>query len=92
MEGISTSFERLIDITVAVGHRQIANGDVVVVYLDNQPSSHWKLGLVQIGADGEVRAASVQVTSKEKSKTLCRPLQYLYPLEIRCSQEEDAVG
>ena len=77
------------------GTPQIAVGDVVVVYSDNQPRSRWKLGLVErveIGADGEVRAASVRVTSKEKSKTLCRPTQHLYPLEVRYSQEEDAVG
>ena len=56
---------------------QIAVGDVVVVYLDNQPRSHWKLGLierVEIGADGEVRAASLRVTSKGKSKILCRSI------------------
>ena len=66
----------------------------MVVYSDNQPRSHWKLGLVErveIGADGEVRAASVRVTSKEKSKTLCRPIQHLYPLEVRYSQEGDVI-
>ena len=59
------------------GTPQIAVGDVVVVYSDNQPRSNWKLGLVErveIGADGEVRAASGRVTSKGKTKTLCRSI------------------
>ena len=77
------------------GTPQIAIGDVVVVYSDNQPRSHWKLGLVEqveIGADGEMRATSVRVISKENFRTLCTPIHNLYPLEVRYLQEEDAVG
>ena len=38
-----------------------------------------------------VWAASVRVTNKEKSSTLCRPIQHLYPLEVRSTQEEEAI-
>ena len=67
----------------------IAVGDVVVVYAEGQPRSYWKLGVIEklmLGGDGVVQAASVKVTIKGKSKTLCRPIQHLYPLEgYRCS-------
>ena len=75
------------------GTPQIAVGDVVVVYAEGQPRSHWKLGVIEqlmVGADGEVRAASVRVSNKGRSSTLCRPIQHLYPLEVRGSQEEEA--
>ena len=70
-------------------------GDVVIVHTENQLRSHWKLGItkrVKTGANGEVRASSVQVTTNGKSNnTLCRPIQHLYPLEVRRSKEEDAI-
>ena len=41
------------------GTPQIVVGDVVVVHTENQPRSHWKLGIIErlkTGADGEVRS------------------------------------
>lgn len=43
------------------------------------------------GADGEVRAVSVRVTNDGRSSTLCRPIQHLYPIEVRDSQDRDAI-
>ena len=74
------------------GTPRIAVGDVVVVYAEGQPRNYWKLGVIEklmLGGDGVVRAASVKATSKGKSKTLCRPIQHLYPLEVQCSPEEE---
>ena len=42
-----------------------------------------------IGADGMVRTALVRVTTKGRSGTLCPPIQHLYQLEIRHTQEEE---
>ena len=71
------------------GTPRIAVGDVVVVYAEGQPRSYWIIAKLMLGGDGVVRAAAVKVTSKGKSKTLCRPIQHLYPLEVQCSPEEE---
>ncbi len=63
-----------------------------MVYADDQLRSHWNLGLVEgvmVGADGEIRAANVRVNKKGTSSVLNRPIQHLYPLEVRRSAEED---
>ena len=74
------------------GTSQIITGDVVVVHDENQPRSQWKLGLVEqvkSGADGQVRAVSVRVMTNGKSRLLSRPIQRLYPLEVRrCGDDE----
>ena len=65
----------------------IAIGDVVIVKDDHLPRGHWKLGVVQevlTGRDGLTRAAVVKVAgSNRQQSTLKRPVQLLYPLEIR---------
>ncbi len=58
------------------GSVQIAVGDIVVVYTDDQPRSHWNLGLVEgvmVGADGEIRAATV-IKRVEQTYTALIPL------------------
>ena len=73
------------------GAPQIVIRDVVVVHVEGQPRGHWKLGVIErvmVGADGVVRAALVGVTTKGRSSTLCRPIQHLYPIEVRHTQEE----
>ena len=65
----------------------IAVGDVVIVKDEQLPRGHWKLGVVQkvlTGRDGLTRAAVVKVAgSNRQQPTLKRPIQLLYPLEIR---------
>ena len=65
----------------------IAIGDVVIVKDEHLPRGHWKLGVVQkvlTGRDGLTRAAVVKVAgSNRQQSTLKRPIQLLYPLEIR---------
>ena len=51
-------------------------GDIVVVHAENQPRSHWKLGIIgqlMIGADGEVRAES----QKCKIELVCEHVHVL---------------
>ena len=67
------------------GEPQLVEGDIVVVYTDNQPRSCWKLGWIErmiIGADGQKRAATVRVSNNGRTSTLTRPIQHLYPLEV----------
>lgn len=73
--------------------QQISEGDVVVVYSDKQPRSCWSIGRVKCvikGNDGQARAASVRVSVKGRPKTLNRPVQHLYPLEVvsSCTDNE----
>ena len=67
----------------------ISAGDVVVVHDDSLPRSFWKLGLIEQlfkGPDGVARGALVKLTTKDgKQSLLRRPIQRLYPLEVRRS-------
>ena len=62
-------------------------GAIVTVYDDSHPRGMWRLGVVEeliIGADGVTRGARVRVISKTgRPTTLRRPIQLLYPLEVR---------
>jgi len=61
----------------------VAVGDIVVVHDEDLPRGLWKLARVEslvIGRDGLVRGATIRVKSRRnKSSTLKRPLQCLYP-------------
>lgn len=57
--------------------------DVVVVHDEERPRGFWRLARVEgliTGADGFVRGATYKT---RRSSTLRRPIQLLYPLEIR---------
>ena len=69
---------------------QVSVGDIVVVH-DDLPRGFWKLGCVEKllpGRDGTVRGATVCVTTNGKCTTLDRPLQRLYPMEIKSTSTE----
>ena len=74
----------------------IATGDVVVVHDENLPRGFWKLGRVEeviAGRDGRVRGAAVRLASRKRQQTLIhRPIQLLYPLEIRDVQRDSCIG
>lgn len=77
------------------GEPQLVEGDIVVVYADNQPRSCWKLGRIErvlIGADGHKRAATVRVSNNGHTSTLDRPIQHLYPLEVVPHADADAMS
>ena len=71
----------------------VNEGDVVVVHDDALPRGLWKLGRIQevlTGRDGQPRAALVRVASRGRQHVvLRRPLQLLYPLEIREAENSD---
>ena len=60
--------------------------DVVIIY-DDIPRGLWKLGVIEktiMGRDREIRGAIVRVGSGSQSSSfLRRPIQRLYPLELR---------
>ena len=67
----------------------VSEGDIVIVHDADLPRGLWKLGCIKkllIGRDGLARAAVVRVALRGKqSVELQRPLQLLYPLEVKCS-------
>ncbi len=68
------------------GSYAIREGEVVTVYDDGHPRGLWRLGRIESlvrGSDGIVRGVYMRVMSKKGHiKTLRRPLQHIYPLEV----------
>lgn len=62
-------------------------GEVVTIYDESHPRGLWRLGKIEKlirGSDGVIRGVRVRVASKKGCpKTLHRPLQHVYPLEVR---------
>ena len=73
-------------------NRVVSIGDVVSVHDEDQPRGKWCIGKVEAlvtGSDGHVRGAIVQLKTKAGRLTkLRRPIQRLYPLEVRCRNDE----
>ena len=66
--------------------------DLVTVYNEGTKRSSWKLAVVErliAGKDEEVRGASVRVITKGKQVRMTRPVQRLFPLEVRATSLED---
>ena len=76
----------------ATGKVHIHEGDVVLVKEDNLKRNQWKMGLIEDlirGKDGIVRGATVRLCSKGKRELLSRPIQKLFPLELRMERKEN---
>ena len=62
-------------------------GAVVTVFDDSQPRGMWRLGIIEElihGADSVTRGARVRVITRTgRSTSLRRPIQLLYPLEVK---------
>ena len=80
------------NVTRHSSNRVVSIGDVVIVHDEDQPRGKWRIGKVETlvtGSDGHVRGAVVRVKTKAGRLTrLRRPVQRLYPLEVRCRNEE----
>ena len=67
----------------------LERGEVVTVYDEGHPRGLWRLGRIEDliqSSDGKVRGVYVRVTSKKgHAKILRRPIQHIYPLEVRSS-------
>ena len=68
----------------------------MLLYDDALPWSFWKLVRVLdliTGRDGKTRGAVVRVPVKnDETTTLRRPLQLLYPLDIKCKEQYEREG
>ena len=61
-------------------------GDMVTVYEEGVKRNGWEMAVVEgliVGKDKEVRGANVRVITKGKAVHLSRPVQKLFPIEIR---------
>ena len=61
-------------------------GEVVLVHQENISRSSWKVGVIEKvikGRDGKVRGACVRLIARGKPVYIDRPVQKLYPLEVR---------
>ena len=66
--------------------RQIQAGNVVTVFEENVKRGKWKMAVVENlirGRDNVVRGANVRVVVKGKPARISRPVQQLYPLEVK---------
>ena len=66
--------------------RTVIAGDVVIVYEENVKRGFWKIGKVEEvirGRDCVVRGAKVRVITKGKPVVINKPVQKLYPLEVK---------
>ena len=78
--------------------KEVQAGDVVTVFEDNVKRGSWKTAVVEeliVGKDKVVRGAKIRVITKGKPIRMSRPIQKLYPLEIRCvsdSTKKSGVG
>ena len=65
--------------------REIQTGNVVTVYEENK-RGEWKMAIVENlikGKDNVVRGANVRVIAKGKPVRISRPVQKLYPIEVK---------
>ena len=72
--------------------RQIQTGDVVTVFEENVKRGKWKMAVVENlirGRDNVVRGANERVIVKGKPARISRPVQQLYPLEVKCSIQDN---
>ena len=71
--------------------RVIEIGDVVTVHEDNKKRGSWKMAVVEElvkGKDNVVRGAIVRVITKGKQVRMSRPIQKLYPIEVKSVTEQ----
>ena len=73
--------------------RKLQVGDIVCVHENKTPRQQWRLGKIERllrGRDGHVRSAVVRVKSgNSPTAEWRRPLQRLYPLEVKLDTETD---
>ena len=65
-------------------------GDVVTVFEEGKRRNKWKLAVVEElvkGRDNVVRGAKVRAIVKGKIVRLSRPIQKLFPIEVRDEEE-----
>ena len=74
--------------------RVVQEGEVVTVYEEGRKRGIWKMAVVENlvkGKDEVVRGANIRVLSRGKPARISRPIQLLYPLEIKSARGDAAV-
>ena len=70
----------------------IQEGDIVTVHGENLPRNIWRIARVESlikGKDGHARGAVVRLGERgNKSTTLKRPTQRLFPLEVQSTSRK----
>lgn len=72
----------------------VKQGDVVIVFERGRKRGEWKTGVVQEeikGKDGVLRGAKVCVITNGQRQLINRPVQHLYPVEVKNPQESEEV-
>ena len=73
----------------------LQRGEVVTVYDEEHPRGLWWLGKIEDlieGSDRRVHGVYVKVMSKKgHAKVLRRPIQHIYPLEVRSDSADVSV-
>ena len=73
---------------------QVSLGDVVLISEEKLPRNRWRMGVcveLRPGKDGLVRSCKVRTLTKGNKIThIIRPIEKLYPLEIRSRDTQDA--
>lgn len=67
-------------------------GDVVTVYEENKKRGEWKMAVVESlikGKDEVVRGANIRVIAKGKPTRMSRPVQRLFPIEVRSDAQKE---
>ena len=73
------------------GTVQVSIGDVVLVQDDSAKRSLWRVGRIEeiiMGKDGAKRGAKVHIISRGRPEFISRPLQKLFPIEMRDEEEK----
>ena len=74
----------------------LQTGEVVTVYDEGHPRGLWRLGRIEElcpSADGKIRGVRVRVVSKGgQVKIIRRPIQHIYPMEVRSRSTDEEVG
>ena len=74
--------------------RNLEVGEVVAVYDEGHPRGLWRLERIEylvLSSNGKVRGVNVRVMSKKcHIKILQRPIQHIYPLEVRTSSPDQS--
>ena len=75
--------------------REIQEGDIVHVFEDRIPRQKWSMGKVERvlpGRDGFIRSAELTTVNKSGNVVrVKRPIQKLYPLEVKREQENPSM-
>lgn len=78
---------------LSVKHPNLSVGEVVIVHDEHLPRGLWKLGRIQevmMGRDGQIRGATVRMAVRDRQQVLLRrPIQLLYPLEVKCQDNRE---